>query len=90
MTCVSTGEQYLVAEVNQKAARWIEEGDEAEVALSLYLGRVFPAVVERVIWARGRAQLTPSGQLPELRSIAALAQERSEPGPETDTRAEAP
>jgi len=59
---------YLFATVNQKAARWVAAGNEAEVAFDLYPGRVFPAVVESVVWVRGRAQLTPSGQLPEASS----------------------
>ena len=77
LTFVSSEEYFLVATVNQRAARWIEQGGEAEVALSLYPGRVFPAVVDSVIWGRGHAQLTPSGELPSLsvRRLDATARE---------------
>ena len=66
LSFVSTEEYYLLATVNQRAARWIEQGGEAEVALSLYPGRVFAAVVDSVIWGRGRAQLTPTGEIPTV------------------------
>ena len=77
MSFVSTEEYYLLASVNQRAARFVTPGDEAEVALSLYPGRVFPAVIEHVIWARGRAQLAASGQLPTA-EMAALGREARE------------
>jgi multidrug resistance efflux pump len=64
LTFVSSEEYYLVAAVNQRAARWVDEGDEVEVALSLYPGRVFPGVVDSVIWGSGKAQILPSGTLP--------------------------
>lgn len=70
MDFVVTEEYRLVATVNQRAARWVDSGDEVEVALSLYPGRVFPAVVDSVIWARGKAQLSASGQLPSAASFA--------------------
>jgi len=69
LTFVSTEEYYLVAAVNQRAARWVDEGDEVEVALSLYPGRVFPAVVDSVIWGSGKVQITPSGTLPTGSSL---------------------
>jgi multidrug resistance efflux pump len=64
LSFVSTEDEYLLAAVNQKAARFVEPGDQAEVAFNLYPGKVFPAVVENIVWARGRAQLTASGELP--------------------------
>ena len=69
LTFVSTEDPFLIASVNQRAARFVSEGDEAEVAVSLYPGKVFPAVVERVVWAGGGAQLIASGSLPRLDSL---------------------
>lgn len=68
---VATDEYFLVATVNQRAARWVDAGDEAEVALSLYPGRVLKAVVDDVIWARGKAQLSATGQLPSAATFRA-------------------
>lgn len=72
LSFVSTEEMYLLATVNQKAARFVQAGNQAEVAFNLYPGRVFPALVESVVWARGRAQLSPSGQLPDAASVEAV------------------
>jgi multidrug resistance efflux pump len=66
MTFVSSEDSYLVATINQKAARFVEAGDEAEVAFNLYPGKVFAAEVHDVVWARGRAQLSPGGELPSF------------------------
>jgi multidrug resistance efflux pump len=69
VTFVATDEYFLIATVNQRAARWIGEGDEAEVALEIYPGEVFEAVVDEVIWASGGLQLQASGALPSLASL---------------------
>jgi hypothetical protein len=39
------------------------------VALEMYPGKVFPAEVENVIWATGRAQLSTSGVLPTAQQV---------------------
>jgi len=69
VTFVATDQYYLVATVNQRAARWIDEGDEAEVALEIYPGQVFDAVVDEVIWASGGLQLQAGGAIPSLLSL---------------------
>jgi len=71
MTYVDTEEYYLIAAVLQKATQWIDPGDEVEVALEMYPGRVFPAVVEDVIWASGKAQLMTGGKLPTQQQMGA-------------------
>ncbi len=55
MTFVDTTDYYLIAEVLQKATQWIDPGDQVEVALEMYPGKVFPAEVVDVIWASGKA-----------------------------------
>jgi len=69
MTFVDTEQYYLIAKVLQKATQWIDPGDEVEVALDMYPGKVFAAEVEDVIWASGKAQLTAGGQLPTAQQI---------------------
>jgi multidrug resistance efflux pump len=69
MTFVDTSEYYLIAKVLQKATQWIDPGDEVEVALEMYPGKVFPAEVEDVIWASGKAQIVAGGKLPTQRQI---------------------
>jgi len=72
MTFVDTAEYYLIAEVLQKATQWIDPGDEVEVALEMYPGKVFPAEVVDVIWASGKAQFMAGGKLPTRQQIGPL------------------
>ena len=69
MTFVDTEEYFLVAKVLQKATQWIDPGDEVEVALEMYPGKVFPAEVVDVVWASGKAQLVAGGTLPTQQQI---------------------
>jgi len=71
LTFIDTEEYYLVAKVLQKAVQRIDPGDEVEVALEMYPGRVFPAEVLHVVWASGKAQITASGKLPTQQQIGA-------------------
>lgn len=64
LTFVDTEEYYLVAKVLQKATQWIQPGNDVEVAMEMYPGKVFPAEVADIIWASGKIQLTASGALP--------------------------
>ena len=71
MTFVDTEEYYLIAKVLQKATQWLDPGDEVEVALEMYPGMVFPAEVESVVWAAGKAQISASGKLPTQQQMGA-------------------
>jgi multidrug resistance efflux pump len=66
MDFVSTEEFWVSAIIHQKASQWVKVGNEVEVALEMYPGRVFAAAVESVTFATSRAQLTPEGRLPPL------------------------
>lgn len=66
MAFVNTEKAWLVATVPQRAVQHIRPGDKAEVALEMYPGKVFDAVVENVVWAAGSAQGVPSGRLPSV------------------------
>jgi multidrug resistance efflux pump len=69
MTFIDTEQYALIAAIPQRASQWIREGNEVEVALEMYPGKVFPAQVENVIWATGRAQLPASGALPTTQTV---------------------
>jgi len=64
LTFVDTEQYYLVAKVRQRATQWLKPGDQVEVAMEMYPGKVLPAEVENIIWAVGRIQLTASGAIP--------------------------
>ncbi|MDF7806940.1 HlyD family secretion protein [Pontiellaceae bacterium B12219] len=66
MAFVNTEDAWLVATVPQRGIQHLREGDKAEVALEMYPGKVFDAVVENVVWAAGSSQGIPSGTLPNV------------------------
>lgn len=66
MSFVEKSESMLAALVKQNALSFVQPGNEAELALDMYPGRIFKAEVKFVIWAGGQGQITPSGELPEF------------------------
>jgi len=69
MTFVDTSERYLIAPLGQNVVRHIEIGNDVEVALELYPGRILNGIVESIIWASGEGQGNPSGTLPDVASL---------------------
>jgi multidrug resistance efflux pump len=57
-------EQWVVAFFAQNEVRNIAAGNEAEIALKTYPGRVIKCKVDSVIWATAQGQLPISGMLP--------------------------
>ena len=47
----------------------MEPGNEAEIALSTYPGRVIKAKVDSIVWAQGQGQLPLTGTLPQLGTL---------------------
>jgi len=73
---VDTSERYLIAPLGQNVVRHVEVGNDVEVALQLYPGRILNGTVESIIWASGEGQGNPSGSLPNadrLRGGTSLA-----------------
>jgi multidrug resistance efflux pump len=69
MSFVSTDEYWLMTQFTQFGIQHVEPGDTAEVALRMYPGRIFNAVVDEVYWSNGNAQGHISGQLPQESEI---------------------
>jgi len=57
-------EQWVVAFFGQNEVRNIEPGNEAEIALKTYPGRIIKCKVDAIIWATAQGQLPISGMLP--------------------------
>ena len=57
-------EQWVVAFFAQNEVRNIAAGNEAEIALKTYPGRVIKCKVDAIIWATAQGQLPISGMLP--------------------------
>jgi multidrug resistance efflux pump len=64
MTFVDTDYQ-IFAMFNQNELHQVEPGNEAEITLDTYPGRIVKAHVDSVIWAQAQGQLDASGNLPQ-------------------------
>src|SRR5262245_28351112 len=64
MTFVENDFQVL-AFFNQNELHQVEPGDEAEIALLTYPGRIIKASVDSIVWAQGQGQVPLSPNLPQ-------------------------
>jgi multidrug resistance efflux pump len=69
-TYVDTSDIAVVAVFPQNYLSNVRQGDEVELVLDPYPGRIFTAKVDAVIPASGGGQLTPSGNIPNAASAA--------------------
>jgi multidrug resistance efflux pump len=58
-------EYQIFALFGQNELHQVEPGNEAEITLDTYPGRVIKAHVDSVIWAQGQGQIDASGNLPK-------------------------
>ncbi|NOD63577.1 MULTISPECIES: HlyD family secretion protein [unclassified Ruegeria] len=61
---VTEDNPYLLATFRQQNLKFVEPGQEVEVALDLYPGEILTGKVEAIWWATRQGQLIPSGRLP--------------------------
>ncbi len=64
MSFVEDGYQ-VIALYYQNELRAVEPGNEAEIALLTYPGRIIKAKVDSIVWAQGQGQVAQSGILPQ-------------------------
>jgi multidrug resistance efflux pump len=57
-------EQWVAAFFAQNEVRQVEAGNEAEIAVKTYPGRIIKCEVEAIVWATAQGQLPISGMLP--------------------------
>ena len=69
-TFVSTEDIYVLAVFPQNYLTNVEPGDDAELVLDPYPGRLFTAKVDSVIPASGGGQLTNSGTIPNAAKVS--------------------
>jgi multidrug resistance efflux pump len=63
-------EYQIFALFNQNELHQVKPGNEAEITLDTYPGRVIKAHVDSIIWAQGQGQLEASGDLPRTTFVA--------------------
>jgi multidrug resistance efflux pump len=62
-------EHVILAMFWQNELHQVEPGNEAELALNTYPGRVLKARVDSIIWAQGQGQLPLTGTLPQTGAV---------------------
>jgi multidrug resistance efflux pump len=55
----------VIALYQQNELTMVEPGNEAEISLNMYPGRVIKAKVDSIVWAQGQGQVAQSGTLPQ-------------------------
>ncbi len=63
----------VIALYQQNELTMVEPGNEAEIALAMYPGRVIKAKVDSIVWAQGQGQVAQSGTLPQTGSYPQVA-----------------
>jgi multidrug resistance efflux pump len=58
-------DHVILALFGQNELHQVEPGNEAELALSTYPGRIIKARVDSIVWAQGQGQLPLTGTLPQ-------------------------
>ena len=58
-------EQWLIAMFNQNELHQVEPGNEVEIAMKMYPGRIIKCEVDSIVWASGEGQLPLGGRIPE-------------------------
>jgi RND family efflux transporter MFP subunit len=69
MTFLPTTQKYMVAAIPSNFLRFVKPGQDVEVALKYFPGRILHGKVDTVIPITGEGQLSPSGQLPSAAKV---------------------
>ena len=74
MSFIEEDEPWLLAFFRQNQLRYVEAGDEAEIYMMQYPGRIIKCVVDSILWATAQGQMPISGNLQNTLPIAAPEQ----------------
>lgn len=64
---VADADPYMLATFYQEHLKFVEPGQEVEIALDIFPGQIFKGSVEAVWWGTGQGQIKPSGNVPTFR-----------------------
>ncbi len=67
---VADQDPYFLATYYQEHLKFVEPGQEVEVALDIFPGQIFKGKVDTVWWGTGLGQIKPSGTLPSFRTFS--------------------
>jgi multidrug resistance efflux pump len=74
MSFIEEDDPWLLAFFRQNELRYVEAGDEAEIFMMQYPGRIIKCVVDSILWATAQGQMPISGNLQNTLPIAAPEQ----------------
>lgn len=74
MSFIEEDEPWLLAFYRQNELRYVEAGDEAEIYMMQYPGRIIKCVVDSILWATAQGQMPISGNLQNTLPVAAPEQ----------------
>ena len=74
MSFIEEDDPWLLAFFHQNELRYVEEGNEAEIFMETYPGRIIKCKVDSILWATAQGQLPISGSLPNTMPMAAPEQ----------------
>jgi multidrug resistance efflux pump len=74
MSFIEEDEPWLIAFFQQNELRYVEPGNEAEIYVEMYPGRIIKCKVDSILWATAQGQMPISGNLPNTQPMAAPEQ----------------
>src|SRR6266403_207299 len=74
MSFIEEDDPWLLAFYRQNELRYVEPGDEAEIFMKTYPGRMIKCVVDSILWATAQGQMPINGNLPNTQPISAPEQ----------------
>jgi multidrug resistance efflux pump len=74
MSFIEEDEPWVLAFYHQNELRYVEPGNEAEIFLETYPGRIIKCKVDSILWATAQGQMPISGNLPNTMPISAPEQ----------------
>jgi multidrug resistance efflux pump len=74
MSFIEEDDPWLLAFYRQNELRYVEPGDEAEIHMETYPGRIIKCTVDSILWATAQGQMPISGNLQNTLPVAAPEQ----------------
>ena len=74
MSFIEEDDPWLLAFYHQNELRYVEPGNEAEIFMEMYPGRIIKCKVDSILWATAQGQMPISGNLPNTAPMAAPEQ----------------
>ena len=77
MSFIEEDDPWVLAFFHQNELRYVEPGNEAEIFLETYPGRIIKCKVDSILWATAQGQMPISGNLPITLPTAAAGSSAS-------------